>query len=710
MNRVVLRPWCRPEVFRSVYTPGASIPRRAFPAQSIYNANGRHFASVSRWHNKQSPETPPASTPELSEASNAALENETTSSSPHVPWYLQEASPVSESQISSRDQLPDLPEQSPEILPVLLEYVFKDLGLDNLNLIDLRPLETPPPLGANVIMIIGTARSVKHLNVSADRLCRWLRSKWKLSPYADGLLGRNELKIKLRRKARRARIASQSGTMVDEKDDGITTGWICVNAGVVEKSAAPEPGAQNFEGFGTVVGGTRVVVQMFTEEKRAEVDLEGLWQKTLDRAEREKKKYAEANPSSPPKEVRSSSSTNPSPSSSSSHSDLDFGHPTRTPVTPPFGQRRQIHSGRPRIPCQAMQGTANTPILSPFRSSVRGYSSSQESDLVNALLQYLSGLSDEQVQKDLGTGPDDTSSTPFLQLFHGNISRFFEHEKEFAKLKLYCTAIYRHHPGYSKLGLAKTFEYHAALGRVIPDDLSFEIVSALLAGQPTDEPAEGGGVKMTLPREDIEVALDVLEHLSTQGTNLMNLKMFNIIYKAAMIIPDQVQPQTKTEKEAEAEEPTSRLSDQDKITSSALYRVSRMIDAFEFPFDATETRLHMALRFQAQDYDGFWKIWRQLPIHDQSRTQKDYEMMFEAHARLGDPVLAESCLTEWFPMMSREKYPIQLEGQLRESVLECILLADPDVKKNSMNQLNRPMVRIWNECHQRREAQQEFFY
>lgn len=156
---------------------------------------------------------------------------------------------------------------------------------------DLRHLETPPALGANVIMIIGTARSVKHLNVAADRLCRWLRSTYKLSPYADGLLGRNELKIKLRRKARRARIASQSGAIVDEKDDGITTGWICVNAGVVEEAPVQErEDFQGFEGFGAINAGTRVVVQMFTEDKRAEVDLDGLWQGNLDRARRQKQR------------------------------------------------------------------------------------------------------------------------------------------------------------------------------------------------------------------------------------------------------------------------------------------------------------------------------------------------------------------------------------------------------------------------------------
>lgn len=640
---------------------------------------------MSRWHNKQAPEHPPASTAELNEASNATLESEPTNSSSHIPWYLQEASPVSESeQISSRDQIPELPENSPEILPALLDYVFKDLGLDNLNLMDLRPLDTPPPLGANVIMIVGTARSVKHLNVSADRLCRWLRSNWKLSPYADGLLGRNELKIKLRRKARRARIASQSGTMVDEKDDGITTGWICVNAGVVEKGAAPEPGAQNFEGFGTVFGGTRVVVQMFTEEKRAEVDLEGLWQKTLDRAERERLKYAEDNPSAPPQEVRASTSTNTSPSPS----DRDYGHSTRTPPNLPFEQRRHIHSGRPRIMPRATQSTANTPFPSPFRSSIRGHFTSEQprSKIVDSLLHYLTDLSDEQFKKDLGEGLGDTS-TPFLQLFHGNISGASTEEEASAKLKLHCAAISRHHPGYSKESLVKAFEYYAALSCPISEDLSYEIITTLLVGRPTEDPANGA--RTTLSTEDIELAMDVIELLCTQGNNLINLKMFNIIYKAAMIIPDRVQPEN--EPLANAEEAKM---------NNALHRVARIIDTFDFPFHPMESRIQMALRFQTHDFDGFWKIWHQIPIMTRSRTSEDYEMLFKFHADLRDAARAESCLVTWVPMIEREKQPIVLAGALLDNVMECIQVADPNVGAHAQDSVNSYIVRLWVECQQ----------
>lgn len=64
-----------------------------------------------------------------------------------------------------------------------------------------------------------------------------------------------------------------------------------MNAGVVEEApVAEQEDFQAFEGFGAVNPGTRVVVQMFTEDKRAEVDLDGLWQGNLDRARRQKRR------------------------------------------------------------------------------------------------------------------------------------------------------------------------------------------------------------------------------------------------------------------------------------------------------------------------------------------------------------------------------------------------------------------------------------
>ncbi|RAL15861.1 RsfS/YbeB/iojap family protein [Aspergillus homomorphus CBS 101889] len=305
MNRALLRtPWFRPGIFSapqsaSAAAASATVITRFTPLHA--HTSTRPLTSTRTRHSEAEPpsatSTPP---PEIAFPNDGAEpatdpESNTLNTTTHIPWYLQdEPEATTTRRTASRDQLPTLPENPPALLAPLVEYTFQDLGLDGLKLLDLRGLDTPPALGADVIMLIGTARSVKHLNVSADRLCRWLRSTYKLSPFADGLLGRNELKIKLRRKAKRARLASKSGTLFDDKDDGITTGWICVNAGIVEKAPerteieAEEEDA--FEGFGSVGLGTRVVVQIFTEEKRAEVDLEGLWQKNLDRIERQRQR------------------------------------------------------------------------------------------------------------------------------------------------------------------------------------------------------------------------------------------------------------------------------------------------------------------------------------------------------------------------------------------------------------------------------------
>ena len=106
------------------------------------------------------------------------------------------------------------------------------------------------------------------------------------------------------------------------EDDGITTGWVCVNVGIVDEHLQPRPkpvegemelegqeteavatrwqvadasqeeytntetekgleqhheSEDDYAGFGSRTTSPRIVVQMFTEDKRLEMDLEGLW-------------------------------------------------------------------------------------------------------------------------------------------------------------------------------------------------------------------------------------------------------------------------------------------------------------------------------------------------------------------------------------------------------------------------------------------------
>lgn len=198
-----------------------------------------------------------------------------------LPWYLQVDTPQAPAYpLSDRQRLPEIPINPPPILEPLLKYISIDLGLDDLTLFDLKGLDPPPALGANLLMLLGTARSERHLHVSADRLCRWLRSTHQLTPFADGLLGRNELKLKMRRKARRAKLLGSVGASQNSNpDDGIRTGWVCVNVGTVESGHEDRETIETVEfvGFGSRAGGVKIVVQMLTEEKRGELDLEDLW-------------------------------------------------------------------------------------------------------------------------------------------------------------------------------------------------------------------------------------------------------------------------------------------------------------------------------------------------------------------------------------------------------------------------------------------------
>ena len=276
LNRPVIRP---------IYPKLGGIPP----------TSGHSFSTCHSWRSELAQERQSEHNPSDSEANAerhlTQAENEFPETTSSTPWYLQVESPQRQSNpLLERQQIPELPPDTPPLLKPMLEHVSVDLGLDDLLILDLRKIDPPPALGANLLMILGTARSEKHLHVSADRFCKWLKRAHKLSPHADGLLGRGELKLKLRRKARRARLLSSVGSSeTKDADDGLRTGWICVNVGTIDDGKGTTEsftGHEGYVGFGEEAGGAKVVIQMLTEEKREELDLEGLWSKIQQRQAR----------------------------------------------------------------------------------------------------------------------------------------------------------------------------------------------------------------------------------------------------------------------------------------------------------------------------------------------------------------------------------------------------------------------------------------
>ncbi|KAH8885516.1 hypothetical protein GQ53DRAFT_751205 [Thozetella sp. PMI_491] len=250
------------------------------------------------------------STPQNKDEGAAGEEGFDGPDAPDAPWYLQVEPPKHSTLLYEPPSLPEVPNDAPKVVKPLLKFVSEDLGMDNLELLDLRDLDPPAALGPDLIMLFGTSRSERHLHVSAGRLVQWLRGRG-VHADADGLLGRNELKTRLRRKARKEKLLGTNG-VTRGGDDGISTGWVCVNMGTIGRSVAEHtivgPDGRT-AGFGALNLGSTVVVQLLTESRREELGLERLWNGILKRSRAEQKSLAEDTQPLPAGQVATSAST-----------------------------------------------------------------------------------------------------------------------------------------------------------------------------------------------------------------------------------------------------------------------------------------------------------------------------------------------------------------------------------------------------------------
>ncbi|KAI5201608.1 hypothetical protein E4T39_05186 [Aureobasidium subglaciale] len=472
----------------------------------------RPFSITTKFAQEQAekPETDaPDATTEATEsvevAEDEALDQSTEVES--VPWYLQVDTPTPQQEhpFAERQRLPELPESPPALLQPILEHVSVELGLDHLSLIDLRELDPPPALGANLLMLIGTARSEKHLHVSADRLCRWLRTEHHLTPYADGLLGRNELKLKLRRKAKRTRLLSAVGakeTASQDIDDGIRTGWVCVNVGKVEGGALQvqqEP--ENFVGFGGQSSGSRIVVQMMTDEKRGQIDLETLWSGILRRSIKAKSDK-DQDVDDAGTRVRKGLLLEESQDSPGS-----YRYRPHAADYPSGQQARAFHSSAK----QPTQQGAQISTLSQLNSQSDRIS--QSAIILNHMVDHAKSMSPSEALKALGRDGKDQESTPMLRAFYSAMPRFPETMHWHAHILLNCHAVRLGHPGYTHTCLIQDLE-SMRVASLIPDERTYlAVLEAILLPYAEGAPT----TRSVISRTTLRRALAVLDRMSEDG-------------------------------------------------------------------------------------------------------------------------------------------------------------------------------------------------
>lgn len=644
---------------------------------------------------------------------------ESTSS---LPWYLQLDTPQHVTPpLSERQQLPELPPNPPRLLQPILEHMSIDLGLDDLALFDLRKLDPPTALGANLLMIIGTSRSERHLHVSADRFCRWLRNTHKLSPYADGLLGRGELKTKLRRKARRAKLLSSVGSSErGSVDDGLRTGWVCVNLGTIEDGddavesiTLPE----GFVGFGGQVKGTRLVIQMLTEEKREELDLEQLWGGALARYERKQARNSKiVEESEDDQEVgqislgsdtqlpgksfpvlsnhRTSlisgnhqrktyhSNAKYCASDVSDKKDADYSRPNFPVVKREFQAKLESDSGSLGLDTQ-LPTEEDAEYEQGNEAKYQANSASEPKVLIAKGLEehidYLKNLPREDALKALGTGFKDFSSTQFLVSFFESFPLFPTSFDWGSRWALICYAIDIGHQNYTNQHLMMLFDEIRASGIKVPNHIYDKVLEVLLSRE------------NCLPNDifpylrKVDEALQIIEEMAIcSSPNLKKSRLIDLYCTLANIPVHELDPDSQI-----------------RLRQDAVPRLRYVLDRYGIDLVDLKTNLQLLESFaDNNNWSGFWDHWRGFARRMQPKSKELYYLMFERLARTKRQIDCIDALRTWLPEIADEEPPVEFD-EIAKPVMECLRVAEPDIERDSRNiqKQNNEWVKLWKRCN-----------
>ncbi|KAI1760853.1 hypothetical protein GGR53DRAFT_469908 [Hypoxylon sp. FL1150] len=562
------------------------------------------------------------------------------STSTDVPWYLQVEPPRHVASIEP-PPLPEVPSGSPAIVGSLLEYVSEELGLDELSLLDLREIDPPAALGPNLFMLFGTARSERHLNVSAGRLVRWLRAKHRVYANADGLLGPNERKLKLRRKAKRAKLL---GSTEENDDDGIKTGWVCVNLGTIgrgneESAVIAEDG--RVAGFGVAQEGSTVVVQIMTELRRAEMGLEALWKRALGQS------ISEA----PESETAKSETLHPLEKAILSNSRPPVisrdGHFNDTSRRTPFEQTRSYSTRQ-----VAIQDTSQpNPVFDSDSKKSLEQALKFDVHRKRSLLKLLRARLDTPSPFSFDALNQHEDANPFLRLsrlacqglppdetwgFRLNILTKLDEFKNINKTEAFDD-------------VPSLFEEMNLCGIEITRQQCLQLLACIYNSN------------MGELTEQSQLALQLLRTMQQRGQPVISNDIIVAIIEGAARTDDRL----GSEEQSGLVRRLESLSLQAELPCMEEPLLMKLMEAYH----------------KLRNWEGLWNVWRMPPRYLRPRSAAMYIHMYELAAATRSPAICTMTIRRCFQEMLAENPLVLPTGAVRTAVLECIRVADPHAEQ-----------------------------
>lgn len=590
-----------------------------------------------------------------------------------TPWYLQVPSPAKiDPSILERQAIPEIPADAPTLLKPILEHLSLVVGLDDLSLLDLRQLDPPPALGSELIMIIGTARSERHLHVAADRFAKWLRNEHRLTPNADGLLGQGQLKIRLRRKAKRARLLSRTGAVeTSEYDDGLSTGWICVSVGNLSQPVVTNADA-DFIGFKDDLSMATVVVQMMTMQKREDLELEKLWRDAMQRQERKLTRLMEPEPLPLQPRLLGPQAQHRYYSTFASRANMSMNGAAVVLQAGPNATMKERQFAGASIADHFLQQGDDRQADIGSRQSTKSQNYWTERDI--------RGLVEELRQKTPKTRLE--SAAAFWKAFDENLDLFPSVEDAEHRLEAYSLF---HEGGHVAAQLEALAFFHEMEADYLDLPQSAYLAALRLFLAPPVHGTIENRIKM------LREATGLVEQMAARGHDVHAETLSAYFETALRTIP-------------------IKQAERYGLRNDALARLERLLPLSRVPSDdfASENIERMEICASRGRWDEFWQNWRRFAQFMEPRSKSVYLALLNILASRASSADIYRCLRTCIAEMPAEEPPILLDAEIAAAIRRCIVIADPHIAAYAASpDAFGEWVNLWRRCAAVEESLQD---
>jgi hypothetical protein len=290
--------------------------------------------------------------------------------------------------------------------------------------------------------------------------------------------------------------------------------------------------------------------------------------------------------------------------------------------------------------------------------------------LLKQLQEYLESVPKDVATGLLGTGNDDTTSTPFVTCFYRTLPTFLSEKEGKAMIDLYCYALEIGHTGYRLDGLINLISKLLLRGVPISSDSYLRLLRNVFPQGSRHTPA-------ATPSTSIDGAMIILRAMHDQGYKVLTEEIFLLLQEAFV---SEVHPSA-----LEGAKPPRTIYNLPLNQVSARQRRMHLtMMAVDIPLFRDETRLRLLdLYARKQYWREFWEVWRMAPARGKPQSPMMYARMFRKVAETQNQRACIDVLRTWVREMDDETPKVELKGEVAGAVRAVLEVADPLVEEEA---------------------------